>query len=246
MSFKIVLSDNSVFKEAFEAISSIVDEIVCIIDSDGFRVTAMDRSHISFVNLDLKPTLFDEFECEVPEKITIDTSEFIQVLKRMKKTDIFSLTCDEGNVIIGLKGDVTREFKIRLIDIEYESPQPPHIEYPVSISDIPSDLVKDAINDMELFSDKLNFVIDEDYLRIESDGEFGTADVKYLHGGDVTELAEACFAIPKLKEMFKASKFSKDLTMNLGTDMPLTLKFILPGNDGELSFLLAPRLNQDE
>ena len=55
----IVLSDNSIFKEAFESISAIIDEIVCIVDSEGFRVTAMDRSHISFVSLDLKPELFD-------------------------------------------------------------------------------------------------------------------------------------------------------------------------------------------
>lgn len=242
----IVLSDNSIFKEAFESISAIIDEIVCIVDSEGFRVTAMDRSHISFVSLDLKPELFDEFDIPTPEKITLDTSELMKILKRMKKQDVLHLSCDEGNFIIGLKGDMDREFKIRLIDVEYESPQPPHIDYPVHVTDIPSELVKEAITDMALFGEKLNIRIDEDYMRIVSEGEFGDAEWKYIHGCDVGEFVEACFAIDKLVDMFKASKFSKDLNVSLGTDMPLTLNFELPAGDGRISFLLAPRLNQDE
>lgn len=243
--FKIELSDNSIFKDAFDAINAIVDEVICIVDSEGFRLNALDRSHISFVSLDFKPELFDEFECSEPERLALDTDELMKVLKRMKSTDILRLTSDDGNVIIKLMGDAEREFKIRVIDIEYESPQPPAIQHPCSLS-IPSDMIKDCINDMELFSEKLTFMIDEDYLWVISDGEFGDASIKYLHGEDINEVVKAVFSIPKLKEIFKASKISKEVELFLGNDMPVSFKFHIDNENGQLGFLLAPRLEQDE
>ncbi len=243
--FKLVLSDIKMFKNAFDAISSIVDEVVCVIDSEGFRVTAMDRSHICFAGLDLKPTVFDEFECTVPDKITIDTDEFMKILKRSKSNDILTLSSDEGNVIIKFTGDVDREFKIRLIDMEYESPQPPALNPPVSV-EVPSELVNECLKDMALFSEKVYFMVDGDYFKAIADGEFGDAEVKYIHDGDVNESVKACYNVPKLQEMFKASKFSDIVEVALGTDMPLTLKFKLVSDDGEMSFLLAPRLEETE
>ena len=243
--FRLVLSDIKMFKTSFEAISTIVDEVVCVIDSEGFRVTAMDRSHIVFCNLDLKPTVFDEFECNVPDKITIDTDEFMKILKRAKNNDILTLSSDDGNVIIQFTGDVEREFKIRLIDIEYESPQPPVLNPPVSV-EVPSDLVNECLKDIVLFSEKVYFRIDGDYFKAIADGEFGDAEVKYLHGDEVTESVEACYSVSKLQEMFKASKFSDMVEIALGNDMPLTLKFKLISDDGEMGFLLAPRLEEVE
>lgn len=243
--FKLVLSDVKLFKNAFDAISSIVDEVVCVIDSEGFRVTAMDRSHIVFCGLDLKPTVFDEFECTVPDKITIDTDEFMKILKRAKGNDTLTLSSDEGNVIIKFTGDVDREFKIRLIDIEYESPQPPALNPPVSV-EVPSELVNECLKDMALFSEKVYFMVDENYFKAITDGEFGDAEVAYLHGDNILEVVKSCYSVPKLQEMFKASKFSDIVEVALGTDMPLTLKFKLVSDDGEMSFLLAPRLEEVE
>lgn len=243
--FKIELEDTSLFKTSFEAISSIIDETSLVIDSEGFRVRALDRSHISFVNLMLEPTFFDSFECTTPEKINIDTDEFMKILKRMKKDDLLKLSCDEGNLIIQFIGDVDREFKIRLIDIEYEMPQPPALEPPVTVT-IPSELVKDTLNDMELFGDKLYILIDGDYFKVISDGEFGEADVRYLHGEEVSESVKACYNIDKLKDMFRASKFSEDVEISLGNDTPVIIKFKSITGDGEISFLLAPRLEENE
>lgn len=245
MSFKISLSDTSIFKASFDAISTIVDEIICVIDTEGFRVTAIDRSHISFVSLDLKPTVFDEFDCPIPEKITIDTAEFMKILKRMKNSDVLELTLEENNLIIKFIGDADREFKLRLIDSQYDIPEPPVLETPVCVN-IPSELVKDCLTDMALFSDKLDFLVDQDYFKVITDGEFGDASAAYIHGEEVNEVVKASYSIPKLQEMFKASKFSEMCEISLGNDMPLILTFKLISDDGQISFLLAPRLDLEE
>ena len=67
--FKAELNNSNILKTSFDAISSIVDEVQIQTDSEGMRLDALDRSHITFVHLELKASLFDEFICDEPEKI---------------------------------------------------------------------------------------------------------------------------------------------------------------------------------
>ena len=121
--FKIELHDSSIFKTIFKSISSIIDEVILECDEEGMRLRALDRSHITFIQLELKNELFTEYICDTPEKISIDTTELMKVLNRLKSKDVLGLTTDEGNLIITLTGDATRTFRIKFIDLEYESPQ---------------------------------------------------------------------------------------------------------------------------
>ena len=50
----------------------------------------------------------------------------------------------------------------------------------------------------------------------------------------------------KIREMLKADKFTEVATVCIGDDMPLTLKLVMDSGEGELSFLLAPRLEADD
>lgn len=243
--FKAELSDSSILKTSFDAISSIVDEVQIQTDSEGMRLDALDRSHITFVHLELKASLFDEYVCDVPEKINIDTGEFMSVLKRAKSQDRVIMSLDEGNFIITFEGDATRTFKIRLIDIEYDNPTPPELEHPASFK-VHFGILKDAINDIDIFSDKIALQVDEDYFRASADGEFGDASVKYLHGENINTQEKSLFSLDKIREMLKADKFSEEAEIGLGNDMPLKLTLNMVTGDGKLSFLLAPRLESDE
>ena len=232
--FKAELSDSSILKTSFDAISSIVDEVQIQTDSEGFRLDALDRSHITFVHLELKSSLFDEYICDEPEKINIDTDELMKVLKRSKANDRVLMSLDEGNLILTFVGEATRTFKIRLIDIEYDSPAPPSLDYPTEF-EIPFTLLKDSIQDMDIFSDKITLMVDQENFYASAEGEFGDANIEYLHG-----------ELEKIREMLKADKFSEIATISLGNDMPLTLSLKMVSEDGELSFLLAPRIESED
>ncbi|MEE3443708.1 MAG: proliferating cell nuclear antigen (pcna), partial [Methanobrevibacter sp.] len=190
--FKAELSNPNILKTSFDAISSIVDEVQIQTDSEGFRLDALDRSHITFVHLELKSSLFDEFVCDEPEKINIDTDEFMKVLKRSKSTDRVIMSLDEGNFIITFEGEAKRTFKIRLIDIEYESPTPPQLNSPTKF-EIPFNLLKDSIQDMDLFSDKITLMVDSEKFRASAEGEFGDANIEYIHGEKIDTEAKSVF-----------------------------------------------------
>ncbi len=54
------------------------------------------------------------------------------------------------------------------------------------------------------------------------------------------------FSLEKIREMLKADKFSDIAVIKLGDDMPLDLKLKMVSDDGELSFLLAPRIETED
>ena len=76
------------------------------------------------------------------------------------------MSLDEGNFIITFEGEAKRTFKIRLIDMEYEAPSPPELEHPTKF-DIPFALLKDSIQDMDIFFDKIALIVDSENLELQ-------------------------------------------------------------------------------
>lgn len=243
--FKAELSNPNILKTSFDAISSIVDEVQIQTDSEGFRLEALDRSHITYVHLELKASLFDIYKCDEPEKINIDTDELMKVLKRSKSDDRVLISLDDGNFIITFEGEATRTFKIRLIDLEYDAPTPPTLSYDAEF-EVPFTLLKDSINDISIFSDKVLLKVDADKFKVEAEGDFGDANIEYIHGEKIDVEVESLFSLDKIAEMLKADKFSDMAKISLGNNLPLSLSLVMITGDGELSFLLAPRLDSDD
>ena len=244
MTFKATLNNNNIFKTAFESISKIIDEVTLIVDKEGIRLRALDRSHITFVSLDLEYKLFDEYQCDTPEKINIDATKFLEILKKGKTSDILKLTIDESNIIIIFEGDSSRKFKIRFIDEEYEQAEPPKIDHPINLK-MPSELLRSSLEDMKIFSDKIIFQVDKDYLKLSTEGTFGDGTIQYIHGEPILNTCQVMFNIKKLSDIMKASKFSKEASLGLGDDLPLKITLELETGDGKLEYLLAPRIEAD-
>lgn len=241
---KLEITNHGILKSCFDSISSIVDEITMTADEEGIHLRSLDKSHITFITLELKKSLFDTYECEKPEKIAVDCAEFYKILKKCKNNETLEINIHDGLNVI-MKGDATRKFKISLIDLDYDNPVPPQLNIPVTI-DIPSDLLRNYISDLSDFDEKLTFTVDENYFRILVDGQMGSGEVEYIHGENIREVVRSHFSIAKLLDMLKASKFSNQCRLGIGDDMPLIMRLDLVTGDGHLEYLLAPRLNEAE
>ena len=242
---KFEISNNRIIKDSLETICLIIEELTFEADADGVRLRALDKSHITFIDLEWKNHLFDMYQCSEPVSFTVDASELLRIIKRIKGDDVLSMSLDEGNLILKYSGDSVRTFKLRLIDVEYETPVPPTVEYPVHLS-IPVNVFSDAISDAELYGEKISLSADNDYFITSADGEFGINHNRYLHGENIGDYVKSTYSIPKIKEMLKAKNLSHEVKLGLGDDLPLTLEYHSPTNDYKLGFLLAPRIESNE
>ena len=184
----------------------------------------MNATFAQVVSVEAKPV-------DVPEKMAIDCNDFNTILKKCKNDDILKLSVDESSILIIFDGDARRKFKLPFIDMEYDNPTPPNIDLPCKIT-IPSTLLKNYIDDMGFFSDKLDFIIDENYFKVKTSGQKGDAETEYLHGENILEVVKSGYSIPKLQEIMKAHKFSEQCNIYLGNDMPLKINFTLVTGDG--------------
>ena len=239
------ISNNKIIRDCLETVCIIIDELCFEADSDGLRLRALDKSHITFIDMNWDESMFDMYQCSEPCSFTIDASELLKIIKRIKSNDVLSMGLDEGNLILKYNGDSTRTFKLRLIDVEYETPTPPRVEYPVTLN-IPTDVFNDALIDAELYGEKISLSCDNDYFITSADGEFGVNHNRYLHGESIGDYVKSTYSIPKIKEMLKAKGLSHEVRLGLGDDLPLTLEYHSPTNDYKLGFLLAPRIETDE
>lgn len=242
--FRVEINNPKQILNVFEAVSYIVDEVQLQTDNEGIRLNAIDRGHISFVTLDMKHHYCTEYVCDEPQKINLDTSELLKVLKRAKSDDTMIMSLDEGNLIIIFDGESKRTFKIRLIDITYESPVPPSIDYPCEV-EIPIKLLKESVTDVGLFSDKIYLKTDSENLIIYADGEFGDTSAEYKHNEVIDNVYSSVFSLEKVKEMIKADKLNDFVIIKMGNDMPLRLIMKTVAEDLSLSFILAPRIETE-
>ena len=239
------ISNNRIIRDCLETVCIIIDELVFECDSESIRLRALDKSHISFIDMEWKESMFDMYQCSEPVSFTVDASELLKIIKRIKGDDVLSLGLDEGNLILKYEGDSSRTFKLRLIDIEYETPVPPTVNYPVTLN-IPVKVFDDAVADAELCGDKISLSCDNDYFITSADGDFGINHNRYLHGENIGDYVKSTYSIPKIKEMLKGKSLSHEVRLGLGNDLPLTLEYHSPTNDYKLGFLLAPRIETDE
>ena len=89
-------------------------------------------------------------------------------------------------------------------------------------------------------------MVNGDVFKATAEGEFGDANIEYIHGEKIETEASSVFSLEKVREMLKADKFSDIATINLGDDMPLGVSLKMISEDGELRFMLAPRIESDD
>jgi proliferating cell nuclear antigen len=242
----LVTDEPNKIKSIFTSIEEVVDEVIIEVDSDAWVLNALDRSHITFVKLLLTKDYFTEYSCPEPVKLAVDTKELLKVLKRGKSDDTLTLQADEGHLIIIFKNmDLRRTFKIKLIDLDYEPPQAPDLEWPSTVK-LPFSTFKDAISDIEVMDNKVAMSVDEDKIYMDAEGDFGDAKFEYLHGEKIEKKVRSVFSLEKIKFMLKTDKFSDEVTLGLGVDMPLLLILNDVDENGFLRYMLAPRIEQEE
>ena len=170
---KIELNDIKNFKNILTNVEYFLEEVKFEVDSDGLRFRGLDKSHIAFIGIYVEKEYFDEFKIDEPQSCVVDAHEMNQVLKRARNNDTLILSFDESNLKFQfINKDTKRNFKIRQVDMEYDSPEMPNIQYPATFS-VQYKLLMESVKDAELYSEKVKLHTKNYSLLLETDGNYG-------------------------------------------------------------------------
>jgi proliferating cell nuclear antigen PCNA len=243
--FKLELSKPKFLKNTLKAISSIYDDIQLEITKNGIQIRALDQSHIIFMNLCLYETLFDSYQSDTENnKLIVDSGELYNIFKSLTKDDRLTMrTNGNDELVIIFDGEAQKEFTLKTIDMEYETPKPPIYEFNNGV-ELPFELFKKSINDNDLHSDTVRLSVDIDYFKASSNGNYVTTNIQYLHGENIEDGGSSSYNIEKIKDCLKSEDFSDVIKLFIGDDKPL--KMVFDNDESLLEFILAPRIEEVE
>ena len=238
----------NVLKEFTGVLSTLTDEAKIIIDEKGIAVKAVDPAHVAMVDLTLNAKAFESYSAS-PMEMGVDIEKLGEVLRLAKAEDSISLKFDkEKNKIIVNVENLTR--RMSLIDTSGMSePKVPNLNLPAKVVAKPSELDK-GIKASESVSDHVALIASPDGFELVSEGEMDDSVSLKLPKNVLVDLeckekVKSMFSLDYFSKMVKAISTSENVTLYLGTDYPVKLEFSIAEGNGHVTYLLAPRIENE-
>jgi proliferating cell nuclear antigen len=247
--FKVKMTDAKLLQNMFSAIAILTDEATFNITPDNIQLRTMDPSRVAMVDFQWPKTIFDEYQCDQPQKMCINIGELLKLLRRTTRDETIeiALTRETPKLNITITGRYTRTFNMPTLEPQEEETPTPKITFKTTIK-ATTDGLRQAIEDAQLVSDHVRIEADAEQLTLTAAGDLMGATIILKKGSDALldlqtqEPTKATYSLSYLAEIVKAAAATSEITtMQFANDMPIQLDFHQP-KEGKLTYYLAPRI----
>lgn len=238
------LENPKLFSDIISIISELVTEVKIKVNSDGLALTAVDPANVAMVHFKMPSDLFSEYQLDKPEVLGLNLDNLKAVLRRCKPGSSLTLEKHENTLKLGIHDRIKRDFALALIDLDSEEKEMPNWEFN-SVVKLNADSLVEVLEDCSIVSDACTFIAEPSKFRVEA---YGLHSAKAEFSSDEAEIhsanSMARFSLEYMNKFSKGAKISNRAQLSFSDNHPLRLDF-MTGNV-TLSFVLAPRIEQDE
>ncbi len=246
--FKAIVSAETL-KTALDSVSVLVDECKIHLDEDGISIRAVDPANVGMVDLSLDAAAFESYEAD-GGLIGVNLSRLEDIAGMAGSGQLVELELDEATRKLHIQIDGL-EYTLALIDPDSirQEPDIPNLDLPAEVVIEGKDIDR-AVKAADMVSDHIALGVDagDDQFYVQAAGdtddvhlELDESDLIDLQAGD----AESLFSLDYLKDMNKAIANDAEVTMELGEEFPVKLHFDIAEGNGNVTFMLAPRIQSD-
>lgn len=248
--FEVALSHIDPFRSLVKALSVIVEEGTFTMNEAQLKLLAMDPSHVAMVDFELPASFFDNYKCEGEPKLSVNIKELLRFLDRVNRDEQVKIVLNEKKarlVIRCRREGHSRRFEMPILEpLDEEVPQP-KIFFKAKAR-LVTNALKTAIKDANLVSEHVKIEIVDDILKINADGDMGSAFSEWEKDSDdlldlfVEDNSSATFTLSYLQDIANAAGANSEVaSIELSTDMPIKMEFELRNApNGKLIYYLAP------
>ncbi len=235
----IKLSRVAPFQTAIRAISNFISEGNFRFNDRGISFKAIDPSQIVLVHYVAPASIFDEFKVE-PNLVGIDLEEFNKVMKRALQRDTLEMQLEDSHLLVRLKGDLNRSFRLSLIDINEDEAEIPEQTYDATI-EANARLLQEALKDAALFGSSIVFKVEKGKLLIEARGSQGTLKTEAKQNDLLKVKAKkdvvSKYSLNFLENIIKEAEPESKVLLELKSEAPMRISY--PIEDTRIQFYLA-------
>ena len=243
--FKAIVTA-STLQDVLGAVGALVEECKIHLDEEGLSIRAVDAATVGMVDVTLSAEAFESYEAD-GGLIGVNLGRLSDIAKMASGDDPihFELNQETGKLEIKLDG---LEYTLALIDPDSirQEPDIPDLDLPARIVLEGADLNR-AVRAADMVSDHIAMGVtvetEEFYIDAEGDTDdvhlaLGTDELIELDAGD----AHSLFSLEYLKEMNGAIDSDAEVIIELGEEHPVTLSFQIAEGFGDVTYMLAPRI----
>tara|TARA_Y100001970_G_scaffold73358_1_gene93084 strand:- start:655 stop:1410 length:756 start_codon:yes stop_codon:yes gene_type:complete len=240
-------------KEFIGAVGSLVDEAKVNVSEDGMQIKAVDPSHVAMIEANLVKSAFDSYEAKSME-MGMDIDKFKNVLTVAGKDEMVDLEKDDDlNRLVVNIGNLTRAMP--LLDTSgMPDPKVPSLDLPSTVNVVVNEIAQ-GLKASKSVSDHIALSTDKNSFRLVCEGDNqNSVDLslgkEQLEKLDSPDEATSLFSLEYFSLMVNSLPADRILHINLGTDLPVKIDADLAVDDmtgaqGNVKFLLAPRIDRD-
>lgn len=241
---QLKLENPKIFTDIVSIISDLVTEVKIKITKEGMSLTAIDPANVAMIYFRMPADLFSTFTLEKDEILGVNLENLKAVLRRCKLGSALQMEKTDNMLKIQIQDRIKRDFMLALLDIDVEEKEMPKWEFK-SVIKMDSEAFTEVIEDGLVVSDACTFFAEPTKFIIEAHGlnsaraEFSSEEIEIY-----SDISKARFSLEYLNKFIKGSKISSRVTISFSDNHPMRIDF--PTGNVMLSFVLAPRIEQDD
>ena len=240
-------------KEFIGTVGSLVDEAKLTVSEEGIQIKAVDPSHVAMIEANLIKSAFDSYEAKNME-MGIDVDKFKNVLTVAGKDEMIDLEMDDKlNRLVVNIGNLTRAMP--LLDTSgMPDPKVPSLDLPSTVNVVVNE-ISQGLKASKTVSDHIALTTNKETFRLVCEGDnLNSVDLslgkEQLEKLDSVNEVTSLFSLEYFALMVNSLPADRILHIKLGTDLPVKIGADLAVDDmtgaqGNVKFLLAPRIDRD-
>ena len=223
--------------------NEILTECSFKISSNGLKAIKTDNSNVCLMDIDIKPSFFDELTKE-DITINLNISDLYKALKDNKKQQISFILSDDNNIILSFSNGIKTTIK-QIEDYENTFKDLPIMDFKTSMV-INSDYFKDIIKNFNNIADTTTFNLNEKGFYLSAIGEINKSEIE-INKDAYRILKDYGIVISKYSNeyliKFLKCLLSNEITLSFNSEYPLMLEYNIK-DLFTIKYILAPRITE--
>jgi len=246
--FNAIVSADTL-RTTLDSVSVLVDECKIHLEDEGLEIRAVDPANVGMVDLSLSASAFESYETD-GGVIGVNLSRLEDIAGMADADQLVHLELDEETRKLHIAIDGL-EYTLALIDPDSirQEPDLPDLDLAAEIVIEGRDINR-AVTAADMVSDHIALGVDdaEEFFYVDAEGD--TDDVHLeLTQEDLIDLtagtAHSLFSLDYLQDMDKAIPKDAEVRMELGEEFPVKMHFDIAEGEGQVTYMLAPRIQSD-
>ena len=240
---KITIKDKQkcdIFVNIFQCLKLYSEHINIHVTNDKFVTSGLDRSHVSFYDLNIHKDWFDEYELDEFEQpvIGINSSIMFKILHTKQENQTLSMEYAEGDDRLKLSfisediKDINNFFEMPLVDIDVDNIQVPKKEGEAEFI-IPTKKFCVVMEQLGIFDDVFRMICTDEGVNCIVDGTEGKMDIamsldtmiEYSIDEDTT--VENNYSTKLINKVCNFNKISPNINLSISNNYPIEIKYCL-------------------